>query len=207
MSDSIFQDGTLNMRNKLGMVNICLAAIGEIPLESDVVLEDLPAGTDGAIARDMVSKAMLEVQNNTYYFNTDYSFTFIPDENGFIPVPSNLLRIDVGKTKHRSKIYIKNNKLYNNTENTFIFKGNVKADAVFLIDYDKLPFDAWNYIAHVAARKFQNATVSSPDLDNTAKEEEERARRLLVAEDLRYKDISLLGKVSNRNKNPNPNWY
>lgn len=202
---SIYTDGTLNGRDKLGMVNICLNAIGEVPLEDGTVLEDLQPGTDGAIARDIVSKTMIEVQNEGYFFNTDYSFEFIPDGDGFIATPPNLLRVDSGNTKNRNRIVIKNNKLYDLKEQSFVFTQNLKAQAIWIVNYDELPFNAWNYIAHRSARLFQKATVNSPDLDTSAKENEAIALELLKREHIKYMDYNLLGRVSNRNKNPH--WF
>ena len=205
MADSIFTDGTLIARDKLGMVNICLNAIGEIPLEAGTVLSELQSGTDGAIARDIVSKTMIEVQNEGYYFNIDYGFEFIPDEEGFIAIPANLLRVDAGNTANRQKIVIKNNKLYNLETQSFIFNNNLKADAVWLINYDELPFSAWNYIAYRAATIFEKATIASPDLGRNAEINEQKAKLVLDKENLKYKDYNLLGRVSNRNVNPN--WF
>lgn len=205
MSDSIYTDGTMNAKDKLGMVNICLAAIGEIPLEQGTVLSELQSGTDGAIARDIVSKTMIEVQNEGYFFNTDYGFIFIPDEEGFIVCPPNLLRVDSGSYVRSNKIVKKNEKLYDLREQSFIFTSNLKADAVWLVNYDELPFNGWNYIAHKAATTFEKATIASPDLGSNTEREEAKAKHALDKEHIKYMDYNLLGRVSNINKNPK--WF
>lgn len=199
---SIYTDGTLNPKDKLGMVNVCLNAIGEVPLEEGTVLEELQAGTDGAIARDIVSKTMIEVQNEGYFFNTDYGMTLVPDSQGFIALPASVLRIDSGNYTRTNKYVIQDNKVKDLKEDTIVFENNIKADVINIVDYPVLPFNAWNYIAHRAARLFQKATVNSPDLDSSAKENETLYQELLKREHNKYMDYNLLGRVSNRHKNP-----
>lgn len=200
--DSIFTDIAQLQNSKLGMVNICLNAIGEIPLQSGTVLSELQAGTDGAIARDLVVKAMLEVQNRGWFFNTDKAFPFAPDSNGMIVIPSNVLRVDANKTKNKGEIIVKNGRLYSTKTQSFQFEGTQYLDVIWLLDYLELPFNAWNYIAYRAATLFEKATISSPDLGKAAAENENTAFEALFREDVQYKDVNILSRVSNRMANP-----
>jgi hypothetical protein len=202
MADSIFTDIAQLQTNKLGMVNICLNAIGEIPLQVGTVLSELQAGTDGAIARDIVVKTMLEVQNTGWFFNTDKNFGLSPDSNGFIVIPSNVLRIDANKTTNKGNLIIKSGRLYNLKTQTFIFTETTYVDIVWLMDYLELPFNAWNYIAYRAATLFEKATINSPDLGRSATENEVIAHDALFREDIQYKDVNILSRVSNRMINP-----
>ena len=203
MSDSIYDDNALIAKNKVQMVNICLNAIGEVPLDSGTILADLQPGTDGAIARDLISKTMIEVQNEGYYFNIDLAFEFVPDQDGFIAVPANLLRIDPGNTNNRSKIIFKNGRFYNLDSQDFIFTENLKADAVWIVDYEELPFSAWNYIAYKSAVLFERATIASPDLGRIASINEQSSKLVLDKEHMKYRDYNLLGAISSRTFNPN----
>lgn len=192
MADTIYDDGALDPLDKLGMVNICLQSIGELPLEPGTVLAELQPGTDAYLARDLVTKAMVEVQRKGYFFNTDYNFTFIPDQDGFIVAPANLLRIDVGNTGNRSKIILQQGKFYNTETQDYIFSKPVKANAIWLKDYNQLPYTAWNYIALVAARNFELSVLNSPDVGSSIVKRELVAREELIKEHLQYRDINLI---------------
>ena len=198
---SIFTDGSLYARNKLGMVNICLSAIGEAPLPSETVLDSVPIGTDAYIAKDIVHETMLEVQSRGWFFNTEDDYDLIPDNNGFIGVPLNILRIDsnVGTTS----VIVKNGRLYDRGNKTFIFTTNQTLRVVFLVDYENLPINAYQYIAYRAARKFQQKVIGSDNLNKFTVVDETDALVNLQREELQYNDYSLLEtRITNRRSNP-----
>lgn len=204
MATEIITDGSLYANNKLGMVNECLLAIGEIPLAEGTVLEQLQPGTDGAIARDIVASVLIEVLTRGWFFNTDINFPFIPDADNFIICPPNLLRIDAGRTEGRNTVIKKGNKFYNLETQTYKFDKVTKLDAVWITSYEDLPQQAYNYIAIRAARKFQQSVVGSADLYRYTVQDELDALGNFQREDLQYRDISL---VPERVKGyMNPRW-
>lgn len=198
---SIFTDGSLYARNKLGMVNICLKAIGEAPLPNETVLESVVVGTDAFVAKDIVHETMLEVQSRGWFFNTERDYELIPDSNGFIAVPLNVLRID--QNTGDTSIIIKNGRLYDRSTKSFKFTGSVTLDIIFLIDYENLPINAYQYIAYRAARKFQEAVVGSDTLSKYAMQNEADAYINLNREHLQYNDYSMFEtRITNRRSNP-----
>lgn len=204
MATEILTDGSLYANNKLGMVNVCLLAIGEIPLAEGTVLEQLQPGTDGAIARDIVATTLIEVLSRGWFFNTDIDFPFIPDADDFIVTPPNLLRIDAGRTENRNKVIKKGNRLYNIITQNYKFTTVTKLDAVWITSYEELPQQAYNYIAIRAARKFQQSVVGSGDLYTYTTQDELDSLANFQREDLQYRDINL---VPERVKGyVNPRW-
>lgn len=202
---SIYTDGSVYASNKLGLVNMCLLAIGEKPLPEGTLLEELQAGTDGAIAKDIVPQVLQEVCSRGWFFNTDYNYKFIPDSNGYIVAPPNLLRIDVGRTVNRQNVIIKNNKFYDRTTQSYIFSEPVYADAYWLVDYEDLPVAAYEYIGLRSARKFQQTVIGSTSLAQYTAIDEQEALINMKREHARYQDYNMLSRVVRRNVNPH--WY
>ena len=202
MASIIFTDGTLWARTKIGMINICLQAIGETPFPEGTLVEDLGSGTDGSIASDTVERTMIEVQNRGWYFNTDYNFKLYPDDNSFITVPPNILRIDVGNTYNKHKVILKGNRLYDMENKTFKFDTFVEADVVWLTDYSELPPAAYMYIALRAARKFQQSVIGSTETHNFTMQDEIDSLTNMQREHHQYQDYNLTAeRVVNRNSN------
>ncbi len=204
MALEILSDGSLYATNKLGMVNTCLLGIGEIPLAAGTVLTNLQPGTDGAIARDVVATTIIQVLTKGWYFNMDVNFPFIPDEDDFIIKPPNLLRIDAGRTNNRNIVTLRGNRLYNMETQSYKFPEVTELDAVWIIDYEELPQQAYNYIALRAARKFQQAVVGSSDLYQFTVTDEQEAFIDFQREDLQYRDINLI--PSRVRGFANPQW-
>ena len=163
MSQTVFLDGTVYTKNKLDMINQSLLAIGEAPYPVGTLIQTMPLGTDGETAGRIVNTTMVEVQTRGYYFNTDYNFKLYPDINGFITVPPNTLKADFGA--EGNKYQIKNGRVYDMEYQTFLLDGitYVTADVIWLVDYEELPPEAYEYIALRAARKFQQKVIGSTE--------------------------------------------
>jgi len=202
MSD-MYDDTSLYARNKLGMVNTCLMGVGQRPFVEGTLLESLPLGSDGQVAKDIVANALREVCVRGWYFNIDKNFKFVPDSNGYIVAPPNLLRIDVGQTVNRGKYILKGMKFYNRETQSYLFTEPVFADAVWLVDYEALPFTAYQYIALRAARQFQQKVIGSKELYEFTGLEEQDALTNLQREQLQYEDYNMVdSRVVNRRQNP-----
>lgn len=188
----------LYFKTKLNMINNCLLAIGEVPLPSDIEIDTLQLGSDAETAKRIVERTMIEVQTKGWFFNTDYDFDLIPDIDGFISLPPNVLRVDFGKSSpHRYTI--KDNKIYDYKDKTFLIKDKLKADIVWLIDYAALPTEAYEYISTRAARKFQQTSVGSIETDNFLLRDEQEAYLNLERRQLQSQDYNLKNhKVSTR---------
>ena len=172
MSDIIFTDGTIYAKSKLDMINDSLRAIGEVPYQSDTLVSTLPIGTDGEIAKDLVEKTMVEVQSRGWYFNNDYNFPLEPDGDNFITLPPNALRIDFGNNPGRHQYTQKNGAIYDYLNRTFKIESTLEADMTWLVDYNDLPPEAYEYISMRAARKFQQRAIGSTEIDGFTSRDE-----------------------------------
>jgi len=196
---TIFQDGTLYASSKLDMVNTCLLAIGEVPYLEGTVVNDLPPGTDGDTARRLIETTMVEIQSRGWYFNTDYNFILRPDIYGFITMPPNTLRVDFGNGPDRHRYTIKNGKIYDYYNHTYIIDKELTADVVWLVDYAELPPEAYEYISLRAARKFQQKVIGSTETDSFTSRDEQDALMHLQRRQLQSQDYDIRNKrVSTR---------
>lgn len=164
MGTTIFQDGTVWSKSLLDMINVSLLSIGETPFVEGTDPKSIPLGTDGETAGRIIKRTMIEVQARGWYFNTDYAFKLTPDVNGFISMPPNTLKVDFGYTSYPNRYVYKNGQIYDVEKKTFKIDRELEADVIWLIDYQDLPPEAYEYIALRAARKFQQSVIGSTEL-------------------------------------------
>ena len=202
MSQTIFADGTMFAKSKLDMINVCLLGIGEVPLIAGTIVQTLQIGTDSDTASRLVERTMIDVQTTGWYFNTDYNFRLVPDTLGFITMPPNTLRVDFGNASDRHQYTIKNGKIYDYLNQTFVITKVLVADVVWLIDYNELPPEAYSYIALRAARRLQATVIGSTETDEFTKAEELQALISLQRRQLQSQDYQILNsRVSTRTHN------
>ena len=198
-ADTIFADGTMYRNSKLDMINECLLVIGEVPLQDSTIVDNLPLGSDADIAKRLVENTMLEVQSRGWFFNMDYMFTLMPDVNGFISVPASTLRADFGNGPDRHQYVLKNGNVYDNLNHTYVITKNLQADMIWLVDYNELPVDAYNYISYRAARKFQQRVIGAIETDKFTSRDEVDALNNLMRLQLQTQDYNLQNsRVSTR---------
>ena len=194
MAIEILTDGSLYAHNKLGMVNQCLLAIGEVPLADGTVLDDLQEGTDGAIARDIVAGTVVDIMSHGWFFNTDTNFKLYPDVDSFITVPPNFIRIDGGSYNARGRYILRGNRLYDRQEQTYKFDSFISVDTVYIIAYEDMPQSAYKYMSLRSARQFQETVIGSATLYQFTINAEHEALANMQREHLQYTDANLLSK-------------
>ncbi len=191
MAEIIFQNGAIWAKSELNMINDSLLSIGETPFLEGTVVDTLPVGTDGDTAKRLVRTTMIEVQSRSWYFNLDYNFPLIPDSNKFITMPPNTLRMDFGNTEFRHQYTIKNGKVYDYINRTFVIEQKLYADVTWLVDYTNLPPEAYEYISLRAARKFQQKVIGAQETDTFTVRDESDAYTNLQRLQLQSQDFVL----------------
>lgn len=157
---------------KLEAVNRILMSMGELPVDD---LEN-PL-TEVELALKHIDMANEEVQLDGWYFNTE-RVVLKPDDKGFICVPYDAVRI-LDLPPHISTVA---NKLYNDINQTFIFKKEIECRAVKYIDFEDVPMAFALWITLRAAKKYQNNTLTSAFLASNLEREELEAMLLAKKE-------------------------
>lgn len=199
MADTVFSNGTIYAKSELSMINECLLTIGEAPLIDDTIVDLIPVGTDGDIARRVIQGVMLDVQSRGWYFNTDYDMELLADSDGIISTPPNVLKLDFGNTGYKHKYTLKNGKVYDMEEKTYYIGKDLAADVVWLIDYADLPYEAYEYISSRASRKFQQRVIGAQETDQYAARDEQDSYVQLQRVQMQMQDYNIQNsRVSTR---------
>ena len=195
----IFTDGTTYSNTKLDMINDCLLAIGEMPYPTGTLITDIQTGEDGDVARRMIEETMVEVQSRGWYFNTDYNYRFKPSDN-FITLPPNVLRVDM----YDKRYTLRGKRVYDKQDFTYFLEDEVTelfGDIIWLVDYEDLPPNAYNYITMRSARKFQQKVIGSQELANFTQIDEQDALLNMQREHMQYQDYNIRAKELSRHTN------
>ena len=180
-------------KDELGLINICLMAIGEVELPPGTVVALLPLGTDASAARQVVTEVALEILGEGWWFNTEYYYEFIPDGiTNEITLTTNMLKVDFGNTENRGRIVVRQGKLYDLVNQTFEFEENVYGDVTWATEYEDMPVSAYQYIGLRAARKFQQRIIGAGELFEYTLTDERDALVSLQREQSQIQDYNLI---------------
>ena len=137
------------MNDLLEVINTCITATGNLPVSSAATPHP------GVIfAKSIIERVNRRVQSRGYWFNREYGVEFIPQTDGTIMVPSNVLTCDaIGAAQN---VVMQGRQFYNMTTRSLIFPSDtvVTADIVVLREYEDLPPTVFNYIEAKALLKF-----------------------------------------------------
>ena len=194
----LFTDGTTYSNTKLDMINDCLLSIGEMPYPAGTLITDIQTGEDGDVARRMIEETMIEVQSRGWYFNTDYNYRFVPTDN-FITLPGNVLRLDL----YDKRYTLRGKRIYDKEAFSFqiLDTNELFGDIIWLVDYEDLPPNAYNYIAMRSARKFQQKVIGSTELAQFSQMDEQDALVNMQREHMQYQDYNIRAKELSRHTN------
>lgn len=152
---------------ELEAVNAILYSIGESPIAS------LDGGfVDADLARDLLRRLSKAEQTKGWEFNTLWDYEIAPDNDGYINLPQNTLKIIYRGERRYIQLGLK---LYDNQSHTDVFTQSVKLDLVIGRDFDELPEALKNYLFTAAARRFQDGVEAESLVHRISKEDEQRA--------------------------------
>ena len=154
---------TTNAAQELPAVNEILASVGQAPVTT---LDQ--TNPDVAIAYDTLLNVSREVQAEGWTFNTEEYYPMTPDANGEIPIPNNILQIDLHDEKDNQYETIRRSgKLYEKINHTFDWTtltgwDTVRCDIVWLFDWVDLPRPIQDYITARSAAIVSSRIVGDP---------------------------------------------
>jgi hypothetical protein len=175
---------------KLAAINIILSNVGQSPVTS--IDSNNPAITLAESILDEVTNAL---QTEQWHFNTEQDYPFVPDVNGQITVPSNLLALDLVPWDDRD-IVIRNGKLYDKKDHTYTFTGTLYLDVVWSFDFIDLPEVFKQYAAIRAANLFAGRAVGSTEVVKYSEREESIARAACLEYETRQADYNIFSDVA-----------
>lgn len=156
---------------ELEAVNMCLAAIGESPVNT-LISTGL---ADVASARAKLTEFSRTIQSTGWAFNTELNYPLMRGSDGTITAPLNTLSISTDANVTDALISQRGQNIYDKKNHTYIFTNDLKVNIILFLDWDELPQTARQYIAISAARSFQGTNLSSDTLDKLTEEDETMA--------------------------------
>ena len=180
----------MTVTSKLDSVNIIISNIGQAPVTA------LDTGNPLTETAELVlNEISRTVQAAGWYFNTEYSYPLTPDINNEVLIPTNVLSMDFTPYSDINVVQ-RGGKLYNRTDHTYKFTGQLELDIVWLEDFEDIPEAFVDYITIRAANVFAGRTVGSTEAVRFGQQEEALARAGAIEYDTQQGDYSMF---SNRN--------
>lgn len=172
------------LTTKLQAVNEVLAGIGESPVSS------LSGGfVTAAMAVEKIESISREMQELGWNFNTEDNFPLLPDYDGFIQLPANVLRVD--PVDIRSTVVQRGLKLYDKGRHTYKFTASIKCTLVVALEFEELPEAARRFTVLRAKRLLQNDLMGDPTMHQIQAPEEKEAWARLLQSDSESSDHNI----------------
>ena len=186
------------MTTQLQAINQMLTGIGQAP----VVSLDI-ANPEIATALSILENVNREVQGEGWNFNTEVNYPFVPNNDGEIIVPDNVLQLSDNKTSNSQQYQtvLRNGKLYDKVFHTYEFQGNdpVLCDVVWLFPFEDLPQVFKDYVTQRAARVFAGSVVGSKEMFQFNAQDETMLRGNCLAYDTGTSEVNIFGVETGQN--------
>lgn len=188
---------------QIDAINRMLRYIGELPVPTTIVIDNLPDGHEARIAKIVITETSRELQEKGWWFNTE-DWEFIPDITGTITIPDTVISITPSTT--REKYMVKGGDLYDVINKTKIFNNNVTLKTIFEVDFEDLPSSFATLTAYVASKHLHTYLngdeTTQKELENNIIVQTLKAER----EDINNKNINFVrgSRLIDRTTNPSP---
>lgn len=178
---------------ELSAVNSILGSIGQAPVTS-LVFEN----PEIALVYQLLQETSTDVQNEGWVFNTENHFSIVPDGNGHISIPANMLRIDIseGQTYRTTDVVKRNGRLYDKLNHTDVFSGELAVDVVWKFIFEDLPSVFKRYITIRAAGRAAAQLVANRELVQMLGIQEAQARAACLEYECNQGDYTFFGTPS-----------
>lgn len=190
------------MRKYNEAINIAMSVIGEQLIEDAVSIEGI---YEAEVADLLIETTKTEILEEGWSFNIDTNWEMLPDVNGYIVVPEDVLKIDASDVG--TNVSRRDGKLYDKDNQTYIFEDAVECDITWELDFDDLPSIAQQYIALKASRILYQRLVGDADMMSVLVRDEENALLKLRhheddINDYNIFDNTQVSRILTRNSNP-----
>ena len=172
---------------KLTAVNRILSNIGQSPVT--VLDSGNPLVEMAELVLEEVTSA---VQSEGWIYNIEYDYPFTPDAKGEIVIPEDVISLDSpARSTNQCFLIIRNGKLYDKANHSFVFDGTQKLDVTWLFDFEEIPEAFREYITIRAANVFAGRAVGSQEAVAFGQREEVIARATAIEYDTQQGDYNI----------------
>lgn len=181
------------MTTKLEAINIMLSCIGHNSINT---LEGVKSAFITS-AENLLDTETKRLQLQSYDFNTEDNYPLIPDVDGFIKVPKNVVSINYPQD-YLNRYTVRKGKLYDKVEHSFIIKQPLKVSITFALPFEELPEVVRYYIAILSAYKFTKRELGSQAVCVYTKEDVEEAKQAFLESELDLGNYSMIPEFYTR---------
>ena len=170
----------------INAINVMLSNIGQQPTAS---LNN--SNPQVALARTVLDQVSSDVQTEGWTFNRerDYPLSIQPD--GTVVLPEDVVSWDLSWPTDMD-VVIRKGKLYDKVAHSYDFTGKeLKAEVVWLFDFEDLPNAIRNYITIRAANLFAMRTTGSAEIAKYGMAEEQQARATAIDYETQQGDYNI----------------
>ena len=169
-----------------------LSAMGERPVTSLTT-----TSSTSALAERTLDYVNRRTQVAGRHFNTELDVPLTRDSNNHILLANVMMKVDVNPYVYNNiDPVFRGGKLYDVKNRTYVFSQDLKADIVYLLDFETIPETAREYITIKAARIFQDRYFSDMEMAGFTREEERDALRELRRDEGQQADLNIFDNYS-----------
>jgi len=183
---------------EIDSINKMLRYVGELPVPTSVVIDDLPDGHEAKTARIILAEQSRELQSKGWWFNRE-NWTYIPDD-GYITFSPEVIEISSDDEGY----LIKGGDLYDVDNQTKVFTESVELVTIFETPLEDLPDLFGNYVLYSAALELHSYLNSDSDTLKSINKSLEKASIALARENLKRSKVNLIKgtRLIDRSTNP-----
>lgn len=189
----------LTPTTELEAVNIMLGTIGQSPISALPSDSSSNALVDAVVAESVLREVTRDVLQEGWHFNTNIDYAIAPDVNGYLNVPTNTLSLELTKEYPTEDVTIRGTKMWDRTNNTFVFTKTLKFNIILFLTFTDLPEPARRYMTIKGARTFQDRQFGSDNIHLYSSSDEERARANVEREEHQSAKYNILDDVATGN--------
>ena len=184
------QATTFQYDTELSAINSVLAAIGQAPI-TRVNYEN----PEVHLIYNLIQETNRDVQAEGWVFNTERDYPLLPDADGCIYIPENVLAMDItGNAVVRTTNVVKRDgKLYDKLNHTYKFSGEQRFDITWLFPLDDLPLAFQRYIILRASSRAATQIITNPELTKLLAQQEAIARASCMEYECNQGDYTMFG--------------
>lgn len=158
---------------KLQAVNLMLSNIGESPVSTLTGAEGDVFVATAIVILDETARAVL---NDRWEFNFDQDYLLTPDGSGYINITDDMLAVDTSSRSSQVDVAVRAGKLYNKTNQTFVFTDSLYCDVTWEFAFADCPQYIRQYMAVRAARVFARRMLGDTTGAQLTEDDEKTAR-------------------------------
>ena len=192
---------TIQTETELSSVNSILMAIGQAPInrifQKNSQGEFIYINPEVAFVHSLLLEVNADVQNEGWVFNRENHFPLTPNEDGTIPLPENILRMDVYENEvyRTTNLVRRKGKLYDKMNHTYIFDPQraISFNIVWKWEYEELPSVFKRYITLRASGRAATQLITNPQLVQLLGTQEAQARGACMEYECNQGDHTIFG--------------